>query len=92
MEANSRILDTITAVAERKHCTPAQVALAWLLSRGDDVVAIPGTKRRKHLEDNAAALKVTIDPKDLGKLESAFRPAAVSSERYPPGQMKQMGL
>ncbi len=91
-EANSRLLETISAVAERNHCTPAQVALAWLLSRGDDVVAIPGTKRRKHLEDNAAALEVTIDPKDLGKLEAAFRPAAVSGERYPAGQMKQMGL
>ena len=55
-EANSRLLDTISAVAKRNHCTPAQVALAWLLLRGDDVVAIPGTKRRKHLDRKSTRL------------------------------------
>ena len=66
-----------------------ELEMPWI---GNDIVAIPGTKRRKHLKDNAAAPEVTIDPKDPEKLEAAFRPAAVSGERYPAGQRKQVGL
>lgn len=76
---NRTALDTITAVAERHGCTPGQVALAWVLSRGDDVVPIPGTKRVAYLEQNVAAARVTLDEHDLAEL-STIR---VAAPRYP---------
>jgi aryl-alcohol dehydrogenase-like predicted oxidoreductase len=68
-EANMRIVDVVTEVAAAKGATPAQVALAWVLSRGDDVVPIPGTRRAARLEENAGALDVTLTEADLGRLE-----------------------
>jgi aryl-alcohol dehydrogenase-like predicted oxidoreductase len=68
-EANMRIVDVVTEVAAAKGATPAQVALAWVLSRGDDVVPIPGTRRAARLEENAGALDVTLTGADLARLE-----------------------
>jgi aryl-alcohol dehydrogenase-like predicted oxidoreductase len=67
-EHNLALVDTVKAVADEHGCTPGQVALAWLSAQGDDVVPIPGTKRRKYLEENAAALDLTLTADDLTRL------------------------
>ena len=85
-EAFRRNLDLvreIEAMAEAKGCTPAQLALAWVLAQGDDIVPIPGTKRRKYLDDNLGALDVTLDEADLQRIDEVLPPGAASGERYP---------
>jgi aryl-alcohol dehydrogenase-like predicted oxidoreductase len=79
LATNLALVDEVRAVAARHGATPAQVALAWLFAQGDDVVPIPGTKRRTYLADNLGALGVTLDPDDLTRL-SGLRPAGT---RYP---------
>ena len=79
---NLDLVDEVHALAEEKGCTPGQLALAWVLARGDDVVPIPGTKRRAHLEENVAALEVELTDEDLGRLEGAFPPGAAAGDRY----------
>jgi aryl-alcohol dehydrogenase-like predicted oxidoreductase len=78
LEHNLRLVEVVREVAARHGCTPGQVALAWVLAQGGDVVPIPGTRRRRYLEENVAALEVTLDTKDLEALES-LRPAG---DRY----------
>jgi aryl-alcohol dehydrogenase-like predicted oxidoreductase len=68
MAANAVIVDGVRVVAERRGATPAQVALAWLLAQGRHVVPIPGTKRRRWLEENAAAADLVLDADDLSAL------------------------
>jgi aryl-alcohol dehydrogenase-like predicted oxidoreductase len=70
----------------------AQVALAWLLARGDNIVPIPGTKRRKYLEENAAAVDITLSDAEVNALEQAFPPQAAAGLRYPEFQLKMMGI
>jgi aryl-alcohol dehydrogenase-like predicted oxidoreductase len=70
------------ALAAARHCTPAQVALAWLLAQGDDIVPIPGTKRRRYLEENVAAAAITLAAADVARLGALFAPGAASGERY----------
>ena len=70
------------AIAGEKGVTDAQLALAWVLSRGDDVVPIPGTKRRRYLEDNVGAVGVELTDEDLERIEDAFPKGATSGERY----------
>ena len=72
----------VRELAEAKDCTPAQLALAWVLSRGDDVVPIPGTKRRTYLEQNAAAADVTFSDDELQRIDGAFPPGAAAGQRY----------
>jgi aryl-alcohol dehydrogenase-like predicted oxidoreductase len=72
----------VRELAEAKSCTPAQLALAWVLSRGDDVVPIPGTKRRTYLEQNAAAADVELTDDELSELDEAFPPGAAAGPRY----------
>ena len=91
-ERNLGLLGAIEAVAAGKGCTPAQVALAWVLSRGHDVVPIPGTKRRAYLEQNVGALAVALDAADCARLEAAFVPGAASGLRYPERQLKGLGI
>ena len=57
-------------LAKEKNCTPAQLALAWVLAQGDDIIPIPGTKKRKYLEENAAAVNITLTNEDLGKIKN----------------------
>jgi aryl-alcohol dehydrogenase-like predicted oxidoreductase len=81
----SRNLDLVAVVreiAQEKGCTPGQLALAWVLSRGEDVVPIPGTKRRSYLEENAAAVDVVLEDEELERLEEAFPVGAAEGERY----------
>jgi aryl-alcohol dehydrogenase-like predicted oxidoreductase len=82
-DANLRLVDEVTALADEKGCTPGQLALAWVLAQGEDVVPIPGTKRRTYLEENVAAASIALDAGDLSRLE-AIAPAGVAAgERYP---------
>ena len=62
--------------------TPAQLALAWVLHRGPDVVPIPGTKRRRYLEENVAAAEISLNDEELGRLDEALPPGATAGERY----------
>ncbi len=80
--ANLRLVDRVRALAAGHGCTPGQLALAWVLARGEDVVPIPGTKRVRYLEENVAALGVTLSPADLADLASAVPRAAVAGARY----------
>jgi len=84
-EANGRIVDVVKRVADRRTATPAQIALAWVLAQGDDVVPIPGTKRRTYLEDNLGAERVTLDATDLRELGELS--ALVAGGRYTPAGM-----
>ncbi len=70
----------------------AQVALAWVLGRGDDIVPIPGTKKRKFLEENVGALGVALTESESEALETALRPAAAAGLRYPEFQLKGLGI
>jgi len=87
-DANVRIASTVQEIAKRKAATPGQVALAWLLSRGEDIVPIPGTKRRKYLEENVAAADVVLAAADLAQLEAALPPTA--GPRYSERQMAEI--
>jgi aryl-alcohol dehydrogenase-like predicted oxidoreductase len=78
-------------LAEAKGVTAAQLALAWVLAQGDDIVAIPGTKRRRYLEQNAAAAGITLNAADLAALEAAVPRDAAAGERYPAEFMAHIG-
>jgi aryl-alcohol dehydrogenase-like predicted oxidoreductase len=79
---NLDLVERVQEIAAEKGCTPAQLALAWVLSQGDDVVPIPGTKRRTYLEDNAGASEVELDGDDLARIEEAFPKHAAAGDRY----------
>jgi aryl-alcohol dehydrogenase-like predicted oxidoreductase len=82
LEANLALVAKIREIAEGKGATPGQLALAWVLAQGDDVVPIPGTKRVKYLEENVAAASVTLTEEDLAALEEAVPRDAVAGDRY----------
>jgi len=85
--ANLGIVDALRALAAAKGCTPAQVALAWLLSRGDDVVPIPGTTKAARLEENCGAAFVGLSAADFAQLADAVPPDSAAGDRYPTGMM-----
>jgi aryl-alcohol dehydrogenase-like predicted oxidoreductase len=87
-DANVRAADAVRALAARKGATPGQLALAWLLHKGDDVVPIPGTKRRRYLEENVAAADVALSPADLASLDAALPPEKVAGPRYDEERMR----
>ena len=82
-DRNRALVDRVRELASVRGCTPGQLALAWVLSRGDDVVPIPGTKRRAYLEENVAATAVRLERSDLEALGEAFPPGAAAGTRYP---------
>ena len=84
---NLQLVARIEQMAQSKGCTPSQLALAWVLSRGDDVIPIPGTKRRKYLEQNVAALDVVLDSADLDLIEEIAPRGVAAGERYPAAMM-----
>jgi aryl-alcohol dehydrogenase-like predicted oxidoreductase len=92
MEKNLRLVSEIERIAGEKKCTPAQLALAWVLNQGKDVVPIPGTKRIKYLEDNVGALNVKLTPAELGKLDKAAPPGIAAGLRYPEAAMKMVNI
>jgi aryl-alcohol dehydrogenase-like predicted oxidoreductase len=83
LRRNLELVGEVEALAGEKGVTPSQLALAWVLSRGDDIVPIPGTKRRTYLEENAAAADVELTADELARLERAFPVGAAAGERYP---------
>ena len=82
-EANVRLVERVAELAGARGCTPAQLALAWLLAKGPDIVPIPGTKSRARLEENAGAAAVALTPEDVARLEAALPPGAAEGARYP---------
>jgi aryl-alcohol dehydrogenase-like predicted oxidoreductase len=91
-ERNVKLLGPIEAMAAKKGWTPAQVALAWLLARGDDVLPIPGTKRRKFLEQNVTTVDLSLSASEVEDLSAAFPPGAAAGLRYPEFQLKKLGI
>lgn len=89
---NMALVAVLTDCAAREGCTPAQLALAWVLSRGDGIVPIPGTSRRRWLEENAAAADLMPSAQTLADLDRAFAPGSGAGTRYPAGQMKRVNL
>ena len=89
---NLHLVEQVRALAQQKGCTPAQLALAWVLAQGEDIVAIPGTKRRARLEENIGALDVPLSAADLEALARIFPPGAAAGTRYPPAGMAAVNL
>ena len=82
-EKNLELVRQVQQIAKEKGCTPSQLALGWVLTQGKDIVPIPGTKRRKYLEDNAGAVNVRLTKDDRKRIEDAFPTGAAAGERYP---------
>jgi aryl-alcohol dehydrogenase-like predicted oxidoreductase len=84
---NLALVEKVRQLAEEAGCTPGQLALAWVLAQGPDIVPIPGTKRRKYLEQNVEAVDIDLGPSQLTEIEAIFAPGAASGTRYPAAQM-----
>jgi aryl-alcohol dehydrogenase-like predicted oxidoreductase len=92
LESNARLVRPLIDMAEAKRCTPAQLALAWLLAQGAEMVPIPGTKRRTHLRQNLGALEVKLSGDEAATLARAIDDTGVQGTRYPKGQLALLGL
>ncbi len=86
-EKNLALVENLKRIARNKGVTSGQLALAWVLAKGDDVVPIPGTKHRKYLEENARAAEIVLTAEDISEIETAIPPTAVAGERYVSGGM-----
>ena len=86
-QKNLALVGEISAIAASKKCTPAQLALAWVLAQGDDIVPIPGTKRRNYLDENLGALDVVLSKQDLVRIDRVLPQGAAAGTRYPEGSM-----
>ncbi len=82
-QRNLDLVERIRQMAVRKRCTPAQLALAWLLAQGEDIVPIPGTQRRTYLRENVGALEITLSEEDLAGLAGIAPPGVAAGARYP---------
>jgi aryl-alcohol dehydrogenase-like predicted oxidoreductase len=89
---NLALVERVRQLAAEKGATPAQLAIAWVLAQGDDVVPIPGTKRRRYLEENLAALQLRLTPEDLIVIDEAAPRGAVAGERYTPAMMARVNV
>jgi acyl-CoA synthetase (AMP-forming)/AMP-acid ligase II len=87
-ENNQQLVNEFAELAAQKNCTPAQLALAWVLAQGEDIVPIPGTKKRKYLEENAAAVDVTLSNEDLQNIEKVISKYPNTGNRYSEGALK----
>jgi aryl-alcohol dehydrogenase-like predicted oxidoreductase len=88
---NLGLVDRIHAMATEKGCAPSQLALAWVLAQGADIVPIPGTKRRRYLEENVAALDIALTQRDLERIEQAIPLGEIAGERYAPHALRAVG-
>jgi aryl-alcohol dehydrogenase-like predicted oxidoreductase len=86
-DANVRAAAVVRDIATSKGVLPGQIALAWILAQGNDIVPIPGTKRRRYLEENVAAADITLTPNELAKLDAALSPEKIAGARYNAAQM-----
>jgi aryl-alcohol dehydrogenase-like predicted oxidoreductase len=89
---NLALAGAVQAMAREKKCTPSQLALAWVLAQGEDVVPIPGTKRRRYIEENAKATEVVLSPEELRRVDRAIPRNSASGLRYPEAGMKRVNL
>jgi aryl-alcohol dehydrogenase-like predicted oxidoreductase len=88
---NLDLVREVERLAHGKGCTPAQFALAWVLAQGDDLVPIPGTKRRRYLDENLAALELELTPEDLARIDRVIPPGVAAGTRYAAPQMQTLG-
>jgi aryl-alcohol dehydrogenase-like predicted oxidoreductase len=86
-QKNLDLVHRVEEIAREKRCTPSQLALAWLLAQGEEIVPIPGTKRRRYLEENVGAVEITLTADDLRRIEEAAPQGVTSGPRYPEGGM-----
>jgi aryl-alcohol dehydrogenase-like predicted oxidoreductase len=87
-EKNLKLVERVKEIADEKGITASQLALAWVLAQGNDVVPIPGTKRVKYLEENAKAVDIVLSEQELARIDEAFPKDAASGLRYPEPMMK----
>jgi aryl-alcohol dehydrogenase-like predicted oxidoreductase len=87
-QKNLDLVHKVEEIAKEKGCQPSQLALAWVLAQDDNIIPIPGTKRRKYLEENIAALNIELSPDDLRRLDEIFPTGAAAGDRYPEHMMK----
>jgi aryl-alcohol dehydrogenase-like predicted oxidoreductase len=92
MARNLKLVATLKELAASERCTPAQLALAWVLSKGDFIVPLPGTKQRRWLEENAAAASLAPSAATLAALDRTFQVGAAAGTRYPEAMMRRIGL
>ena len=90
LEKNLKLVAPVTEIAEARECHPAQIAIAWLLSRGEHIVPIPGTRRIDHLDSNAAAVDIELSADELATLDIALPAGSTAGTRYPAGAMKML--
>jgi len=91
-QRNLDLVARVEAIAREQDCTPSQLALAWLLAQGDDVVPIPGTKRRRYLEENARAVEIVLTADDLRRIGEVAPKGATAGSRYPEGGMRSVNV
>jgi aryl-alcohol dehydrogenase-like predicted oxidoreductase len=91
-QKNLQLVERVEQVAQDRRCTPAQLALAWVLARGNDIVPIPGTKRRTYLDEDLGALDVQLSPADMARIDQIAPLGAAAGMRYPEVHMKRVGL
>jgi len=91
-QKNLALVTRVEQIASEKRCTPAQLALAWVLAQGDDIVPIPGTKRRTYLDQNIGALDVTLTASDIRRIDEAIPRGAAVGARYPDEYMNRLGV
>jgi aryl-alcohol dehydrogenase-like predicted oxidoreductase len=87
-DKNQVLVERVRAIADHRGVKPGQLALAWVLAKGEDLVPIPGTKRRKYLEENAAAAEINLTPNEVAELEAAVPENEIVGDRYAPANMK----
>jgi aryl-alcohol dehydrogenase-like predicted oxidoreductase len=88
---NLAVVTRLGELAAAKHCTPGQLALAWVLAQGEDIVPIPGTKRSRYLDENLGALDVKLTPAERDAIGAIFPPDSISGTRYPAAMMAALG-
>jgi aryl-alcohol dehydrogenase-like predicted oxidoreductase len=89
---NLQLVEQVKSLAADKGCSPAQMALAWVLAQGDEVLAIPGTRKRSRLDENLGALDVRLDASDLAAIDAVFPPEAIAGERYVDSGMRMVNM
>ena len=92
LQRNLELAKRVENLAREKKCTPAQLALAWLLAQGEDIVPIPGTKRQKYLEENIAAVNLRLSPEDLARIDKVAPHGVAAGQRYPDEGMRRVNL
>lgn len=91
-DKNLALVNQLAEIAKTKNCTPAQLALAWVLAKSKNIIPIPGTKRRQYLEENIGASRVSLNNEEVAKLDDLFKPEVIAGKRYNEEGMKLVGL